>query len=334
MKKPTFQPTNDHKRFQETRTETHFQAKRSEKQPHFECHQDAAKPSRKPDRQFKPAQETILRTAHGNTVKVIIKSENEKVKKTGPLSPRAPEKIKKNRAEEMKIYGENACLTLFAQRPDAIVRLWATIEMAKKIGEITSYLANHKKAYHIVDKAELELVTGTEHHGGIAMLVKKNRSFDLSGYLDIPRHHDCLVLLDNVRNAQNIGGIMRTCAYYGVKGIVVENSDILHSAIAARVAEGGLEFTYAIEALDTESALMQLRQAGYQIIHITHHKQAQTLFKVRLEKKIVFVLRETIRSELYYPQDTEVLLARGNPLNSGLNVTVAAGICLAHYCSL
>ena len=47
-----------------------------------------------------------------------------KEKKTGALSPRAPEKIKKNRAEEMKVYGENACLELFAERPESIVRVW------------------------------------------------------------------------------------------------------------------------------------------------------------------------------------------------------------------
>ena len=75
-------------------------------------------------------------------VKILVKGGNpwqgEKEKKTGPLSPRAPEKIKKNRAEEMKVYGENACLTLFQQRPQAIVRLWATVEGAKKLGEVTS----------------------------------------------------------------------------------------------------------------------------------------------------------------------------------------------------
>ena len=60
-----------------------------------------------------------------------------------------------------------------------------------KIGEVLSYLAEHKKAYHVVDSEELARVSGTEHHGGICLLVKKPRAFTLQGYLDIPREEDC-----------------------------------------------------------------------------------------------------------------------------------------------
>lgn len=87
----------------------------------------------------------------------------------------------------MKVYGENACLTLFQQRPDAIVRLWATVEGAKKLGEMMSYLAENKKAYHVIDREEMERVTSTEHHGDMCLLVKKSPSFVLEGYLQVPK---------------------------------------------------------------------------------------------------------------------------------------------------
>lgn len=67
-------------------------------------------------------------------VQISVKGGRSLEKKTGPLSPRAPEKIRNNRATEMKVYGENACYSVFQQRPEAIVRLWATVEGAKKIG--------------------------------------------------------------------------------------------------------------------------------------------------------------------------------------------------------
>ncbi|MDQ6569287.1 MAG: RNA methyltransferase substrate-binding domain-containing protein, partial [Haemophilus parahaemolyticus] len=193
---------------------------------------------------------TEARKANGQgqvTINVKQSAFLQKEKKTGPLSPRAPEKIKKNRAEEMKIYGENSCLTLFAQRPTSIVRLWATVEGAKKVGDILSYLAEHKKAYHIVSREEMEKVTGSEHHGDVCLLVKKNRTYSLEGYLQLAHTQDCLVLLDGVNNAQNIGGIVRTCAFYGVKGIISENGECLNSSSAARVAEGGLEFVHTLE---------------------------------------------------------------------------------------
>lgn len=265
------------------------------------------------------------------TVKISIKNGRSLDKKTGPLSPRAPEKIRHNRATEMKIYGENACYTLFEKRPEGIVRLWATVEGAKKVGTLLSYLAEQKKAYHVVDSEEMERVTGTEHHGGICLLVKKLPPFSLEGYLQIERQRDCLVLLDGVNNAQNIGGIMRTCAFYGVNGIIVENSDLLNSSSAARVAEGGLEFIHPLETKHKQIALTQLRQAGYQIVHLTRQKQAKALAKTTLTAKIVFVLSDVIANEVEYPNDTTVQLSFVNPLNSGLNVAVNAGILLAQW---
>ena len=62
----------------------------------------------------------------------------------------------------------------------------------------------------MVDSDELSLVSGTEHHGGICMLVKKQRTFSLQGYLDVPHQEDCLVVLDQVNNAQNLGSVVRT----------------------------------------------------------------------------------------------------------------------------
>ena len=92
---------------------------------------------RKPSRGFQQQEvrepkiaELSLNKANGESgsVKVTVKSTGvsykAKEKKTGALSPRAPEKIKKNRAEEMKVYGENACLELFAERPESMVRVW------------------------------------------------------------------------------------------------------------------------------------------------------------------------------------------------------------------
>ncbi|WP_301099445.1 TrmH family RNA methyltransferase [Otariodibacter sp.] len=266
------------------------------------------------------------------TVKISVKGRtNSNEKKTGPLSPRAPEKIRNNRATEMKIYGENACHTLFQQRPEAIVRLWATVEGAKKAGDLLSYLAENKKAYHVVDSEEMERVTGTEHHGGICLLVKKATPFSLEGYLQIARQRDCLVLLDGVNNAQNVGGVIRTCAFYGVKGIIVEQNDLLNSSSAARVAEGGLEFVHALETKHKQIALTQLRNAGYQIVHLTRQKQTPSLAKTNLSEKIVFVLSEVVPSEIEYPEDTNVQLSFLNPLNSGLNIAVNSGILLAHW---
>ncbi|WP_455648374.1 TrmH family RNA methyltransferase [Lonepinella koalarum] len=307
--KPIFSPLSDQKRFSDRRSS---QTKRpSYRQPVSEPH--------------------LTETTLGG-VKVVVKSsrisDKPNKKKTGALSPRAPEKIKKNRAEEMKIFGENACLSLFEQRPESIVRVWATVEVAHRIGEMLSYLATNKKVYHVVDREELELVSGSEHHGGICMLVKKPRIFTLAGYVDLPRKADCLIMLDGVaNNPQNLGGILRTCAFYGVKGIVTSQPDMLLNANTARVAEGGLEYVHILQSHDGETALQQLRQAGYQIVHISHEKQVQSINSLQLQDKVVFVLANGWATK----EDAKVNLSLANPLKSGLNVAIATGVLLAKW---
>lgn len=283
--------------------------------------------------------ESTMKDATGGEgkVKVVVKrsvvADKPREKKTGPLSPRAPEKIKKNRAEEMKVYGENACQALFLQRPESIVRIWATVEMAKKSGELFKYLAEHKKVYHVVDNAELTLVSGSEHHGGICMLVKKTRPFTLAGYLDIPRQHDCLVFIDGVRNAHNLGGVIRTCAVFGLRAVVVEQvlANNLNSSAAMRVAEGGMEYVRILEIDYADNGLTQLRNAGYQIVHLTTNKQAKSLSKLKFASKVVFVVNEQGNSVLSQEGDEEVVLSLSNPLKAQLNVAVATGVLLAHW---
>jgi RNA methyltransferase, TrmH family len=53
-----------------------------------------------------------------------------------------------------------------------------------------------------------------------------------------------LLVLDRVSNANNLGAIVRTAAFFGVKHIVVpaHPSQALPSDAAWRVAEGGMEF--------------------------------------------------------------------------------------------
>lgn len=335
-----FKENSDKARFK-TKDERKFNERSSRFSEKNAEYRDNRKDTHKPrfnqeavNRRSEQVYPTEARKASGEgNVQIWVKGGNSafKEKKSGPLSPRAPEKIKKNRAEEMKVYGENACITLFQQRPESIVRLWATVEGAKKLGELMSYLAEHKKAYHIIDRVEMERVTGTEHHGDMCLLVKKSTSFVLEGYLQVPKKRDCLVLLDGVNNAQNVGGIIRTCAFYGVKGVITENSEVLNSSAAARVAEGGLEFVRALETKNKQIALVQLRQAGYQIVHLTRHKQAAALTKIKLAEKVVFVLSEIPASEVVYEEDTTVQLSFNNPLNSGLNVAVNAGVLLNQW---
>ncbi len=91
-----------------------------------------------------------------------------------------PEVLRRQRAEETRVYGENACQALFQSRPEAIVRAWFIQSVTPRFKEALRWMAANRKAYHVVDEAELAKASGTEHHGGVCFLIKKT-----------PRHLCC-----------------------------------------------------------------------------------------------------------------------------------------------
>ena len=92
-----------------------------------------------------------------------------------------------------------------------------------------------------------------------------------------------------------------------------------------------MEFVHTLETKNKQIALQQLRQAGYQIVHLTRHKQVPSFSKVKLAKKVVFVLSEVVSNHIEYSEDTTVQLSVNNPLVSGLNVAVNAGVLLNQW---
>ena len=150
------------------------------------------------------------------------------------------------KSKELNVCGWQAVSTLFARHPAEVRRLFFDAATGKRAGEFCSQLAQQKKVYRQVDGAELDRIAGTKLHGGIVAviaerpLLKVTREvLDSWGRTKAP-----LLLLDRVSNANNVGAIVRTAAFFGVKAIIVPDhpAQALPGEAAWRVAEGGMEF--------------------------------------------------------------------------------------------
>ena len=90
-----------------------------------------------------------------------------------------PEVLRRQRAEETRVYGENACQALFSSRPESIVRAWFVQSVTPRFKEALRWMAANRKAYHVVDEDELAKASGTEHHGGVCFLIKKRNGLSV-----------------------------------------------------------------------------------------------------------------------------------------------------------
>jgi TrmH RNA methyltransferase len=177
---------------------------------------------------------------------------------------RSPEK-----AKEVNVCGWQAVQALFEQHPEQIKRLFFDAATGKRVGKLCSYLAQHRRVYRQLPREELERVAGTLHHGGIIAVIAERplhrvtpETIDRWAKARMP-----LLLLDRVSNANNLGAIVRTAAFFGVKAIVVPDhaSQALPGDAAWRVAEGGMEFVefYRVPAL---AAFCQALKRSYVLV--------------------------------------------------------------------
>lgn len=270
------------------------------------------------------------------TANRVNRSAAVKAPETKAVQPKAvsAKVLKQNRQEEAKIYGENACRVAFLQRPEALVRLYLSEQMAPKFADLMKYLAANKKAYHVVSEAELEKVAGSQHHGGVVLLVKRKPVVSLATYLtqNGRKKQDCLLALDGVGNPHNLGAIARSCAHFGISGIVMKDPDLLAHGAAARTAEGGVEFVEGLSCDNLPLALQLCKQAGYTLVTTSSHGGV-SLYSSQLPAKVVIVFGEEMFgvSQSVAKSADIALQIPGTGKVESLNVSVAASLILGEW---
>ncbi|WFB35633.1 tRNA/rRNA methyltransferase [Kiritimatiellota bacterium B12222] len=235
---------------------------------------------------------------------------------------------------EMKIFGVNACRAFFEHRQDQIVRAYFAEDVAYRFGYIMKACAKARKAYRIVDTYELDKIAETRNHQGICFLVKKIDPFTIKEYLDasIELDTDCLVALERLGNPHNVGSILRTCAHFGVEGLLVSDAVVAQNGSSQRSAEGGAEFVQFVHGGRLSEALPIFKAAGYTVVATSSH-QGENLYKTELPDKILLMMGpESSGLSDFLIEDADVILRiPGSENVESLNVATATGIVLGEY---
>lgn len=93
-----------------------------------------------------------------------------------------------------------------------------------------------------------------------------------------------MLALEDIANPHNLGGMMRSCAHFGVKGVVVQDAALLESGAAIRTAEGGAEHVQPITGDSIVDVLDDFRNAGYTVV-MTSSVKGKPLFTTALPEK-------------------------------------------------
>lgn len=155
--------------------------------------------------------------------------------------------MKNKQFHELAVCGMDSVKSIERRHPEKIRRLYFTREKAPLFGGLCKKLAQTHIPYNCVaDEIELEKLSGTVHHQGVVAMIDMPliENFSRTRLAEIAADKKPVVYLDNVKNANNIGAIVRSAAFFGFFTLLLPD-DIAEECVTTstyRIARGAMEF--------------------------------------------------------------------------------------------
>ncbi len=180
------------------------------------------------------------------------------------------------------------------------------------------------------DRRTLERISETVHSQGV-VAVLATQSAELSSL--IRKRRGLVVILDQVSDPGNVGTILRTAAWFGVRGAVLGTGTVeWTNPKVVRSSAGALFHLPVVQGLETERVLRTFREAGFTLV-ATDVRHGEVLRSKPWPTKTALVLGSEahgLRTVLVPLVDRVVRIPRRG-YGDSLNVAIAAGILMADF---
>jgi len=184
---------------------------------------------------------------------------------------------------------------------------------------------------HIRSPDEIAAVTGFAFHRGCLALVHRPAAAALDSILAAPSP---IVLLEDVANPDNVGGVFRNAAAFGAGGIIISPGccDPLYRK-AVRTSMGAVLGVPYARADDWRAAVERVRRRGFRLVALTPRQPSQPIDEfapyARATRVALAVGAEGtgVSETVDALADAHVRIPIAREVDS-LNLSVAAGIAL------
>lgn len=194
--------------------------------------------------------------------------------------------MKNKQNNELAVCGFATVKKLEKHNSDRIRRLYFTEEVAPLFGGLCKKLAARKGIYNKVnDPKELEKLSGTVHHQGVVAMIYMPEITPLDSDItdEWVSNKENALLLDHIGNANNFGAIIRSAAFFGIKNIIIPDSE-KDSAITTssyRIAEGGME---SVKIYSVHSVAKLLKAMEGRMVRIGTDLTARSKYACDIQK--------------------------------------------------
>ncbi|OJF75840.1 MAG: RNA methyltransferase [Treponema sp. CETP13] len=172
--------------------------------------------------------------------------------------------MKNKQNNELAVCGLAAVKALAEKNPQKITRFYYTAERSRLFGDLCKTLAIRKAPYNQVShEDDLKKLSGTVHHQGVVAMIDMPQIEILSPlYIKgLIANKESALLLDHIGNANNIGAIVRSAAFFGVKNIIIPMDEAQSSITTSsyRIAQGGMEYVNILGVRSIPELLEEVR---------------------------------------------------------------------------
>ena len=147
--------------------------------------------------------------------------------------------------DSINICGLKAVQAVFRHHPEHVERIYFTAALEEQSAPFCQILTRLRKFSKKVTDDEMQRITKTVHHGGIVAVT--NRPAPAAPTARELRTWKAerlpILLLDRIGNPHNLGAIIRSAAFFGIKRVVIARhpAQAMPSDAVYRIAEGGME---------------------------------------------------------------------------------------------
>lgn len=234
--------------------------------------------------------------------------------------------VKKFRTQENKFLVEGLKIVQEGLSSNFVCEtVFATAEFIESFPELINKIKGKTPKLVQIKSIEFQKISDTRAPQGIAAVFKKLVPTKKISEIN----DDIIVLLDNIADPGNLGTILRTSDWFGIKNIIITNQSVEY--LNPKVIRASMGSIFHLNIYDdvTEENLNKIKKTGYQII--CSDLKGKNIFNFKTNKKSIITFSnessgpsETIKN---LSDDFLTIPKKGNA--ESLNVSSAAAIILS-----
>jgi len=179
-------------------------------------------------------------------------------------------KQKQSTEKQIILYGKHVVLAALKNPRRKIIKILCTFENLQSIKEACAKMRISESFIEICDRKRIEsILPQTSLHQGVALVSLPLEDYSIEEICATCENEKNarILILDQVTDPQNIGAIIRSCAAFGVKALIMQNRNSpQENAVIAKTSVGTSEIFPIARVTNLSRTIEILKKNGFWVL--------------------------------------------------------------------